>query len=106
MMATALSVTYLGAVLCYVASSSARAGEVPGVDTASPRLLRLIGVVLLGLGLALAAASGPVAAGILVWLSMGMAAFSLVVIAAPLVDRFVPVTGALALAVALIALWT
>ena len=56
-------------------------------------------------GLALSVAGRPPGEGFLVWLSMGMFAFSLLVIAAPLVNRFVPITGALALAASLIAPW-
>lgn len=106
MMATALGLTYLGVVLCYAASPSAACvGGGPLPDTLPRRLVRMGGWAVLGLGLSLSVAGGPVAEGVLVWLSMGMLACTLVVIAAPLVARFVPVTGAIALAVAVFAPW-
>jgi hypothetical protein len=57
----------------------------------------------LGLGGALVAR--PVTDGLLVWGSMAMTAGSLVVIAAPLSDRFVPVSSALALVMVVLGLW-
>lgn len=106
MLTTALSLTYLGAALCYAASpKSASAVDAALPPPFSPRVLRLTGAALLGTGLALSIVRGPVGAGLLLWLSMAMAAWSLLVIAAPLVDRFVPATGALAFAIALVAPW-
>lgn len=105
-MASALSITYLGAVLCYVASPKSASGASASIrDAESPGLLRVGGVVLLGLGLGLSAARGPVGEGILVWLSMGMLAFSLLVIAAPFINRFIPVSSGLALLIAVLAPW-
>lgn len=105
MLAIALSVTYVGAAFCYVASPKTAdiSASVPG--TLPPRALRLSGIVLMGVGLVLSVTRGPVGEGILVWLSMGMFSLSLLVIAAPLVDRFVPATSALALAIAVLAPW-
>lgn len=106
MIATTISLTYLGAVLCYVASPTSASGMVPPIlDETSPRVLRAGGMALLGLGLVLCVTQGPVGEGILVWLSMGMAAASLLVIAAPLVDRFVLVSTVLAFATAVLAPW-
>jgi hypothetical protein len=106
MMATALSITYLGAALCYLASPKSVSNVGAWMrEAGSPGLLRSVGIALLIAGLMLSAARGPVEEGLLVGLSMGMFAFSMLVIAAPLVDRFVPVTGALAVAVAVIAPW-
>lgn len=70
-----------------------------------PRVFCLSGAALLGVGLVLSIIRGPAGEGVLVWLSMVMFSFSLLVIAAPLVDRFVPVTSALALAVVMLAPW-
>lgn len=104
MLAMALSVTYLGAALCYTASSKSVSGAgTPILDGTSPWRLRVGGIALLGLGLVLFGTRGPVGEGILVWLSMGMASFSLLVVTAPLVDRFVPTTSALALVIAVLA---
>jgi len=102
MLTTLLSCTYLGAALCYAASPSTAE---PMKENMPARWLRAAGLGLLGLGLGMAMMSGPVGEGILVWLSAAMAAASLLVIAAPLVDRFVPVTAAGALAAAVIAPW-
>ena len=102
MLATLLSCTYLGTALCYAASPS----TAPTMGATVPeRWLRAGGLALLGLGLGLAVMGGPTGEGILVWLSAAMAASSLLVIAVPLVDRFVPVTAAGAMAAAVIAPW-
>jgi len=104
MLTTALGITYVGAALCYAASPKSAGGAAPIRAWASPDLLRLGGFLLLGLGLGTALAGEPPGEAILMWLSMGMAAFSLLVVAAPLVHRFVPVTGALALGIAVLSL--
>lgn len=104
MLATTLSLTYLGAALCYAASP--KAGGAASVQAwASPGRLRLGGLLLLGLALGSAFTEWPVGEALLVWGTMGMAAFSLLVVAAPLVDRFVPTSGALALAIGVFAPW-
>lgn len=105
MLTAALSVTYAGAAFCYGASPKAAGRATWLHDWASTDLLRLAGLLLLGLGFGIAIVVGPVGEAVLVWLTMGMAAFSLLVVAAPLVTRFVPVTVALALGIAVLAPW-
>ena len=104
MVSTSLSITYLGAVLCYVASPASAVGRQLREAVAS-RWLRPSGCGLLVLSFGLGMVAFPVSTGILVWLSMSMTAFSVLVIAGPLVDRFVPITSALALVLALIGPW-
>ena len=104
MLTTTLGITYVGATLCYAASPKSAGEAAPIWTWASPGLLRLGGLLLLGLGLGTTLTGGPPGEALLVWLSMGMASFSLLVVAAPLVDRFVPVTGALALGIAVLSL--
>jgi hypothetical protein len=104
MLAAGLGITYLGAVLCYVASPKSSAGS-PARAAIAPRWLRRGGWGLLALGLGLGMTALSMSAGVLVWLSMTMAAFSALVIAGPLVRPFIPITSALALALALIAPW-
>jgi len=106
MLTTTLGITYAGATLCYAASPKAAGGAAPIRAWASPGLLRLGGLLLLGLGLGIAVAGGPLGEAVLVWLTMGMTAFSLLVVAAPLVDRFVPVTTLLAIGAAVLSLGT
>lgn len=110
MLAAVLSITYVGAALCYVASPKSApdtCASIPG--TLTPRVFRLTfrlsGIVLMGMGFGLSITREPVGAAVLVWLSMGMVSLALLIIAAPLVNRFVPVTSALALAIAVLALW-
>ncbi|MFP4229492.1 MAG: hypothetical protein ACLFTE_11790 [Salinivenus sp.] len=106
MFTTTLGCTYLGAALCYVGASS----STPAVGAAmraavSPVWVRAGGFLLLAVGLVIAVGTRPVAEGILVWLSMAIATCSLLVVAAPLVDRFVPVTAVLAVLIAGGGLW-
>jgi hypothetical protein len=105
MLTTTLGITYVGATLCYAASPKAAGGAGLFQAWASPGRLRLGGLLLLGLALGSALTEWPVGEALLVWGTMGMAAFSLLVVAAPLVDRFVPTSGALALTIAVLALW-
>lgn len=119
MIAVTLGLTYLGAALCYAASPKAegtasvqawmptgrfRAG---GLHLGRLRLgrLRSGGLLFLGVALGSALAEWPVGEAFLMWTVTGMVAFSLLVIASPLVDRFVPASGALALTIAVLALW-
>ena len=104
MLATALGLTYLGVVLCYLASPSA-ASDPAAATVGSALGFRVGGGGLLVLGLGGALVARPVTDGLLVWGSMAMTAGSLVVIAAPLSDRFVPVSSALALVMVVLGLW-
>jgi len=90
MIATMIGLTYLGVALCYAASPSA------SEPRAGPAWGRFAGLVLLGLGGAWAVMMSPVGEGLLVWGATAMAAGSVLVIAAPLLDRFVAVSGTLA----------
>ncbi|PSQ97890.1 MAG: hypothetical protein BRD55_00345 [Bacteroidetes bacterium SW_9_63_38] len=96
MIITTFSLTYLGAALCYVASPASAPVATPVHDTVPPLGLRLGGLGLLALSLAGAMVSSPVGEGLLVWGAMMMAACSVLVIAAPLLNRFVPITSILA----------
>lgn len=104
---TTVSVTYLGVLLCYAAStrSSASSNAAARRALGGPRVLRGAGGALLGLGVVLAAAVWPLGEALLVWLSAAMLAASVTVIAAPLLGRFVPASGALAGIAAVLAPW-
>lgn len=71
----------------------------------SPVWLRAGGGLLLAVGFASAVGTRPVAEALLVWLSVAMAACSLLVVAAPLVDRFVPASGGVAFLVGVAGVW-
>ncbi|WP_103018892.1 hypothetical protein [Salinibacter altiplanensis] len=101
MLVAALGLTYLGVALLYAASPTT--GAAPMLGTA--KWSRLGGVVALVMGLGGSTGAGSVETGILIWLSTGMASGSLLVIAGPLVDRFVPTTGFLAFGGALLGLF-
>lgn len=106
MLVTALSLTYLGVALCYVASSSAPSGVATSVrDIFTTTRLRLGGVLMLAAGFAVATLVRPAVDGLLVWLSMVIAACSLLAIGAPLIDRFVPVSSGVALVAVILSLW-
>lgn len=114
MIAVTLGLTYLGAALCYAASPKAEgtASVQAWMPTGRFRAgglrlggLRSGGLLFLGLALGSALAEWPVGEAFLMWIVTGMVAFSLLVIASPLVDRFVPASGALALTIAVLALW-
>ena len=82
-----------------------RARVVFGLGETAKIALIVVGTALLASGFGLCVAIGSIGEGVLVWLSMAMFAFSLLVVAAPLVDRFVPITTALAMAAAVIVPW-
>ena len=104
MTASVLGVTYLGALFWYAASP--KSGSIDGLPAVgAPIVLRLVGTALLGLGLGMMAFARPPGEAILLWLSTGMAAFSLLVIVVPLLNRFVVVTGLGALVLAVLGLW-
>lgn len=114
MIAVTLGLTYLGAALCYAASPKAKgtASVQAWMPTGRFRAgglrlggLRSGGILFLGGALGSALAEWPVGEAFLMWTVTGMVAFSLLVIASPLVDRFVPASGALALTIAVLALW-
>lgn len=114
MIAVTLGLTYLGAALCYAASPKAEgtASVQAWMPTGSFRAgglrlggLRSGGLLFLGLALGSALAEWPVGEAFLMWIVTGMVAFSLLVIASPLVDQFVPASGALALTITVLALW-
>lgn len=114
MIAVTLGLTYLGAALCYAASPKAEgtASVQAWMPTGRFRAgglrlggLRSGGLLFLGVALGSALAEWPVGEAFLMWIVTGMVAFSLLVIASPLVDRFVPASGALALTIAVLALW-
>lgn len=101
-----LGCTYLGAGLCYVASSSSAPDAGTWMQAViSPVWLRAAGLLLITVGLSIAVGTRPLGEGVLVWLSVVIAACSLLVVAAPLVDRFVTVTGLLAAIVGAFGLW-
>lgn len=106
MIIAALSLTHLGVVLLYAAAASPPPHAVEPIRalvTAGP--LRALGGLVLGAGLLLAVLGGPVAEGLLIWLSMAIASSSFVAIAAPLARRLLPATAFLALAAAAMAPW-
>lgn len=124
MIAVTLGLTYLGAALCYAASPKAKGTasvqawmptgrfRARGLHLGRLHLgrlrlggLRSGGLLFLGVALGSALAEWPVGEAFLMWIVTGMVAFSLLVIASPLVDRFVPASGALALTIAVLALW-
>ncbi len=106
MLAITLGCTYLGAALCYVASSSSAPDAGAWMRAiVSPVWLRTVGLLLMTVGLSIAVGTRPLGEGVLVWLSMAMGTCSLLVVAAPLVTRFVPVTGTLAVVVAVFGFW-
>lgn len=98
MLFIALCLTYLGAALCYASASSAPPGAAAPFEEALPEAgLRVGGGLLLAAGLAGAVLTRPTTDGILVWLSMTIGGCSLLAVAAPLYDRFVPLSAAVAL---------
>ncbi|MCS3861547.1 putative lipid-binding transport protein (Tim44 family) [Salinibacter ruber] len=101
MLITTLGLTYLGVLLFYAASPTTGAAPILG----SRRWGRLGGGLILGVGLGCSTGVTSVETGMLIWLSMGIAAGSLLAIAGPLVDRFVPTTGLLAFGSALLGLF-
>lgn len=104
MLATMIGLTYLGTACCYVASPSS--GPSPlGVEDVLLRWGRSGGLLLLVLGLGTAVASHPVGEGLLVWGAIAMASCSVLVIVAPLLDRFVTASGTLALALTVLGLF-
>jgi hypothetical protein len=106
MLVMALGITYMGAALCYAASSSAPPGAAAPLEEALPKAgLRVGGGLLLAAGLAGAVLTRPATDGLLVWLSMTIGACSLLAVAAPLIDRFVPVSAAVALGTILLSVW-
>jgi len=105
MFATTLGCTYLGTALCYVASPSSALNAGGKERTAvSPGWLRAGGLLLMTVGLSMAVGTRPASEGVLVWLSVLIAAGSLLVIAAPLIDHFVSVTSTLAALVGVLGL--
>jgi hypothetical protein len=104
--ATTLGCTYLGVALCYVASSSSASDIGEGMRASvSPGWFRAGGLLLMTVGLSVAVGTRPSSEGVLVWLSVLIAAGSLLVIAAPLVDYFVSATGTLAALIGVLGLW-
>lgn len=104
MLSVMLSTAYLGAVLCYVASPVSTAGKRERSTDATQRL-RYGGWGLLGLSFVLGLAVFPVAAGVIVWLSMVATALSVLVIAGPLANWFVALSSAVALILVVVAPW-
>ena len=96
MPAVMIGCTYLGVALCYAASSSAPTADNGDWGWNRPGAGRLLGLLLLGLGGGRAVMTSPIGEGLLVLAATAMAAGSVLVIAAPLLDRFVAVSGALA----------
>lgn len=96
MPAVMIGLTYLGVALCYAASASASAVDDGNWMGGRPEAGRLVGLLLLGLGGARAVMTSPVGEGLLVWGATAMAAGSVLVIVAPLLNRFVAVSGMLA----------
>jgi hypothetical protein len=105
-MLMALGITYLGVALCYAASSSAPPGAAALLEEAVPNAgLRFGGGLLLAAGLTCAILTRPAADGVLVWVSMTIGACSLLAVAAPLLNRFVPASAAVALGAILLGFW-
>ena len=101
-----LGCTYLGAALCYGASSSSAPNAGAEVRTAlSPGWIRAGGLLLMTVGLSIAIGTRPTSEGVLVWLSALIAAGSLLAIAAPLIDHFASITGILAALVGVLGLF-
>ncbi|WP_263790425.1 hypothetical protein [Salinibacter sp.] len=98
MLVATLGLTYLGVLLFYAASPTT--GAAPILE--STRWSRFGGLLVLGVGLGCSTGITSIETGILIWLSTGMAAGSLLAIAGPLVDRVVPTTGLLAFGSALL----
>lgn len=100
-MIPAVTMTYLGVLLCYVASPKSRGLERITwlTDTIPTHGLRTAGIAGAGLGLGCFLAGSPPVQGLLIWLSLLMLAASTIVIFAPLTDRFLQASGALALLV-------
>lgn len=96
MPAVMIGCTYLGVVLCYAASSSASAADDGDWMGRRRGAGRLLGLLLLGLGAGRALTTYPIGEGLLVWAATAMAASSVLVIAAPFLNRFVAVSGTLA----------
>lgn len=106
MLLSALSLTYLGTVLLYAASSASPPGaKRPFREWESAQSLRAIGSFILGGGLVVALFAGPIAEGLLIWGSMAMVSCSFVAVAGPFVGPLLPATGLLALAAALLGAW-
>jgi hypothetical protein len=106
MLLPSLSLTYLGTVFFYAASPSSPPYAVEPIRALVPAgPLRAVGGLVLGAGLVLAVLGGPVAEGLLIWLSMAIASCSFVAITAPLARRLLPATAFLALAAAAMAPW-
>jgi len=104
MPALMIGLTYLGVALCYAASSSASTADIADWMGECPGAGRLFGLLLLGLGGARAVTTYPTGEGVLVWGAAAMTAASLLVVAAPLLDRFVTVTAPLALGLVVLGL--
>lgn len=98
MMPLALLLTYLGVALLYAASPAT-----PGAAPVSPRSLRGAGGLAVACALALFGAEAGAVVGGLVGLSALMLAASVLVIAGPLVPRFLPVSLTVAVAFAAVA---
>lgn len=100
MIAIALFLAYAGVVLCYVASPQTPVVEPSAVVR---RALRLGGGAAMVAALVLLAMALHGITGVLVGLTVLMLASSAVVIGAPLVPRFIPLTTALAFVLAVVA---
>ncbi len=99
----AVALIYVGTALWYAASPATPAQLQPARLHPSPALLRSGGSLALALGVGSAVATAPYGTAVLVCAAGFMAAASLLVIAAPLLRRFLPLSSGLAAAVAVAA---